>query len=252
MPCSHFKDDSVQDHIKCKRIEGIAASETHGHEPRGPLNVFLSSVKEVSILLLLVWTVLYEVQIPANHVLFILATVAGGWIIWKGCKSAYNAWNHLDYLHRIILQEKNEIENNREEEREELKEMYRSKGLEGKLLDDVIDVFMSDNDRLLKIMLEEEFGLTLGSYDHPLKVGTSACFSTFIAAALLLYSVVLFPLYGLPILAFVLLAVSEGILAFMHGRKVISSAVWTLAIGAASVGLSHFLIIWIQSTWLNT
>jgi len=251
MPCSHFKDRSVHDHIKYKRIEGIAASETHSHEPRGPLNVFLNSVKEVSILLLLVWTVIYAVEIPINQMLFILATIAGGWVIWKGCKSAYNAWNNLDYLHRVILQEKHEIENNREEEREELKEIYRSKGLEGKLLDDVIDVFMSDNDRLLKIMLEEEFGLTIESYDHPLKVGASACFSTFIASALLLFSVILFPLYGLPILAFILLAISEGILAFMHGRKVISSAIWTLAIGVASVGLSHFLIIWIQSVWLN-
>ncbi len=249
MSCSHVDDESAHNKTTCKRLKGLNGKELYKHEPRGGTHTLLNASKEVSVLLLLVWTVLYEIHLPLNSTLFILATVAGGWVVWRGCKSAYIAWNHLDYLHRVIIQEKQALETNREQSRKEITEMYRAKGLEGKLLNDVIDLFMSDDDRFLKIMIEEEFRITLESYDHPLKVGSGACLGAFTASFLILFASTLYPHFGVPVLAFILLGVSEGVLAYLNGRKIIASSIWTMAIGAMSVGLSHFLILWVQSFW---
>ncbi len=97
-------------------------------------------------------------------------------------RSAWLGWSRLERLHRILAQEKWEIEHNREQEREELGVLYAAKGFEGKLLEDVLDVLMADGDRLLKVMVEEELGLTLESQVHPLKQGLGAGFECYLPA----------------------------------------------------------------------
>ena len=65
--------------------------------------------------------------------------------------------------------------------------MYEQKGLSGDLLDQVIEVLMADDNRLLRVMLEEELGLTLESYEHPLKQAAGAglgVLSAFLGAVL--------------------------------------------------------------------
>ena len=81
---------------------------------------------------------------------------------------ALDGWCRLQRLHRVISEERFEIEHHEEQEKQELIAMYRAKGFEGKLLEDVVSVLMADRNRLLSIMLEEELGLKIESYDHPL------------------------------------------------------------------------------------
>ena len=91
-------------------------------------------------------------------------------------------WARLERLHRIVEEERYEIENHRQQEREELKELYRAKGFQGKLLDEVVDVLMADGERLLKVMVEEELGLSLQSQEHPLKQGAGSALGAFVAS----------------------------------------------------------------------
>jgi hypothetical protein len=81
----------------------------------------------------------------------------------------YENWFTLQGHHKKMIDEKHEIDTNRTQEREELEALYRLKGFEDPLLTDVIDTLMSDSNQLLKVMLEEELGLTLNRLNHPLK-----------------------------------------------------------------------------------
>ena len=67
----------------------------------------------------------------------------------------------LERLHRVIEEERWEIEHHRQEEREELAALYQAKGLTGKLLDDVVATLMADDNRLLQSCSKRRWGLLL-------------------------------------------------------------------------------------------
>lgn len=52
-----------------------------------------------------------------------------------------------------------EVENLPDIEREEIKEIYRKKGLDGELLDKVVEVITSDKDRWVDVMMKEELNM---------------------------------------------------------------------------------------------
>lgn len=66
-----------------------------------------------------------------------------------------------------------------EGEREEIRQIYASKGFDGELLDDVVDVITSDSDRWADAMLQEEHGMTLQQHD-----AARAGVATFVAFSL--------------------------------------------------------------------
>src|SRR5262249_53556095 len=145
------------------------------------------------------WILLTYFQLPVFAPLLI---VAGAWLIWKTGRSAWLGWSRIERLHRVVEQEKWEIEHHRQQEREELKALYATKGFEGKLLEDVLDVLMADGDRLLRVMVEEELGLTLESHEHPLKQAVGAGLGVLFSSILCLFGLWLYPSLGLLIAAF--------------------------------------------------
>ncbi|MFN4173932.1 MAG: VIT1/CCC1 transporter family protein, partial [Parachlamydiaceae bacterium] len=149
------------------------------------------------------------------------------------------AWVRLERLHRILAQEKWEIEHNRPQEREELRVLYGSKGFEGPLLEQVVDVLMADESRLLKVMVEEEMGITLQNVEHPLKQG----FFSFLGAIASLLAVILTLNVSYLSLAiiFIGVAVFSGIAALKAKNSPIDSAVWSIGIAVLSIGLTYFL-----------
>ena len=158
-PPLHFKGREVAEHLKEARKKGaFAASEIHGTELPGHLSAGTDSAKETALVLLLFWLLLQPFDLAP---LPLLGLFAVGWLIWKTGRSALLGWARLERLHRVIEEERYEIEHHRDQERQELKELYYAKGFEGKMLDDVIEVLMADDNRLLQVMLEEELGLSL-------------------------------------------------------------------------------------------
>ena len=70
-----------------------------------------------------------------------------------------------------LERERREIRETPEHEREEVHSLYAAKGFEGALLEQVVDTLCADDDRLLKVMMEEELGLSMYHVNHPLVVG---------------------------------------------------------------------------------
>lgn len=234
-PSEHFGGKTVVEHLKEARTRGaVAAAEIHGVEMPGHIAAGADAARDMAILLLVLWIVN-----PQSWSLYLLA--AAGWLVWKTARSAVMGWSRIERINRLIEEERYEIEKHREQERFELTEMYRAKGLTGKLLEDVIDVLMADDNRLLRVMLEEELGLTLESYEHPLKQAFGASLGSAIAASLLLLGLWAIPSFGLPLLAAFVVILSATIYAKMERNNLWNAIIWNLSIAALSAGCVYFL-----------
>src|ERR1700722_14346124 len=196
-PSEHFQGKTVVEHLREARTRGaIAAAEVHGTEIPGHIAAATDAGKEMAIILLLFWVVFsHFLTMEMTWLLMLLFSI--GWVIWKTARSAMLGWSRIERLHRVIEEERWEIEHHRQQEKQELTEMYLAKGLTGKLLEEVVEVMMADDNRLLRIMLEEELGLTLEAYEHPLKQSTGAAIGVLLSAGSILLATFLFPSYGI-------------------------------------------------------
>jgi VIT1/CCC1 family predicted Fe2+/Mn2+ transporter len=64
-----------------------------------------------------------------------------------------------------------EIENWREKEVEEVREIYEAKGFKGELLNQVVEVIIADKDRWVDVMMKEELEMQDGGNKAPLQSG---------------------------------------------------------------------------------
>jgi hypothetical protein len=234
-PSEHFQGKTVVEHLKEARTRGaIAAAEIHGTEMPGHIAALADAGKEMAILLLLLWVVL------PNFTTLLLVSI--GWILWKTARSAMLGWSRIERLHRVIEEERWEIEHHRHQEKDELTEMYLAKGLTGKLLEEVIEVLMADNNRLLRVMLEEELGLTLEAYEHPLKQAFGAFCGSLVSAAFCLFGFWIHPSFGLPVLAVICMIICTIITAKQERNRVWNAIVWNIAVFGMAAGAVYFLI----------
>lgn len=237
----HFEGKSAKDHLKQARLKGlIASSEIHGMEMPGHIAAFADTLKDTSLALLIIWSASFTL-FPSSTTLTFLLLFSAGWFLWKPARSALLGWGRLERLHRLIEEERWEIEHNREQEKTELTEMYEQKGFSGRLLEEVIDVLMSDDNRLLQIMLEEELGLTLEIHEHPLKQAGGAALGALLSSALLIFAFWLAPSLGLPILAALLILISAMISAKLERNKKMSVLIWNLAV-SGSIAAAIYMI----------
>ncbi len=219
----------------------LASAEIHGTEMPGHIAALADSAKEIALTLLILWVLLSHF-VTLDQLWLYLGVFSCGWILWKTARSALLGWARIERLHRVIEEERWEIEHHRTQERQELSEMYRAKGLTGKLLEEVIEVLMADDNRLLGVMLEEELGLTLEVYEHPLKQASGAFLGSFATAALCLFGLWASPFFGLPLVAAILIASAAYISARLERNRAWQSIVWNLAVASVVAGCVYFLI----------
>lgn len=240
---AHFKGKDAIGHVVEAQAQGIIASkEIHGTEVPGHLSAGADAARDTAIALLLMWILLVAVGLPFPAVIGLLAIFSCGWALWKFGRSSWLGWSRLERLHRILEQEKFEIEHHRTQEREELKELYAAKGFEGKLLEDVLDVLMADDERLLRVMVEEELGLSLRSHEHPLKQGFGALIGSICAIILCLTLLYLYPLFGMPIGALLTIAFASALSASLAQNRIISAIVWNIGLTVLVSGTVFFLL----------
>jgi len=240
---AHFKDKEAIDHVVEAQVQGIFDStETHGTEIPGHLSAASDAAKETSIILVLVWAALIKTSplSPKNYT--ILAIIALAWLVWKCGRSAWLGWSRLERLHRVVEQEKWEIDHHRSQERDELKALYSAKGFEGKLLDDVVDVLMADGDRLLRVMVEEELGLSLESHEHPIKQAIGAMFGTIFSALICATGLYLYPSWGIIIAGLIVIGCAAGFSSRYEHNRLIPAVVWNLGLGVLAYGTVYYLI----------
>jgi len=232
MKSDHFEGKSVLEHLKAARAKGaLAAAEIHGSEMPGYLSAAADAARDTAVVLLLL-----SILLPHETTIFFL--VAGGLFLWKIGRSALLGWARLERLHRVIEEERWEIEHARQQEREELAALYQAKGLTGKLLDEVITVMMADDNRLLHIMLEEEMGLALEVYEHPLKQSFGAGVGVIIATALFAGGYFIFsPMIGTALM----ITIAALTVAKLERNRRIEALIWNLSLVAFVAGVIYFI-----------
>ena len=246
---AHFKGKEAIEHVAEAQALGIiSSSEVHGTEIPGHLSAAADAARESALILPLLWTILMHVGLPLMTILPVLAIFSVGWIVWKTARSAWLGWFRLERLHRVLEQEKWEIEHHRQQERDELRVLYAAKGFEGKLLEDVLDVLMADNDRLLRVMIEEELGLSLESQEHPLQQGIGAGIGALLSSLVCLLFFWLWPHTGILIGGALMMSASAALSAYHAKNRMIPSVVWNLGLGALSFGFVYFLLEYFFAT----
>lgn len=244
---SHFKEQSVYQHLKSARKKGKRAThESHGINVPDHLIAGADAAKEASVIALLIWIVSRLLAFPPEKITgFILITLLG-YMLWRSGRSAILGWARLQRINRLISEESHEIHVNRDEERSELKEIYRAKGFTGEMLEKVIDVLMADDNKLLGIMLEEELGVSLESYEHPLKLALGALVGIALTMAAFFAAVRIEPGLGVYCTAFGIILIASGIVAKVERINFLTYAVWNLGItflsSAGIYFLAHFLL----------
>ncbi len=243
MSHDHFKGKDAITHVAEARAEGIvSANELHGTEIPGHINSFADAARDTVIAVGGITLLLRSLAIDIKQIVFVLTIFLTGWLLWKLGRSAWLGWSRLERLHRILAQEKWEIDHNRQQEREELGVLYAAKGFEGKLLEDVLDVLMADGDRLLRVMVEEELGLTLESQVHPLKQGIGAGVGVLFTGIILIFALILFSWIGLFAAGTFILIAAAWISATQGDNLPIPAIVWNLGLAVVSLGTIYFLL----------
>jgi vacuolar iron transporter family protein len=161
-------------------------------------------------------------NVASSHlVLIALGEVMAGGISMAlgGYLSADTAINIRDYR---IATERLEIQNEPDEERAELRDIYRRKGFGGGLLDRVVDHLTEDEDRWLHAMVTDELGVVDQSERHPtvqgLLVGAS-----FIAGGIIPVIPFLTPIAFQQVWAFILTALTAIVFGGLKARYTLKS-----------------------------
>ncbi len=206
-----------------------------------PYTHALLAAKESTLLFWILYLAFPSLFFPIPLVIFL-----GGWLLWKMLFSSYMGWEKLQRLHRIIKKEEWEITHHRPQERKELLRIYQAKGLSGKLLDEVVDVLMANDNRLLQVMIEEEMGIVLESYDHPLTLGIGAFLGAFASSLLMLLAFFFLPAWGIFALGLLLMGTYAYISAYFAKNKVAASILWHEGISLVIISSTYFLKTWIS------
>ena len=99
----HFKGKEAIEHVIEARIKGKAASaEIHGAELAGHYNAAADAAKETALILLIVWTLFSEFQIPTLYLRAVSLSFIVGWLFWKVGRSAILGYSRLERLHRLM------------------------------------------------------------------------------------------------------------------------------------------------------
>ncbi|MEO8650005.1 MAG: VIT1/CCC1 transporter family protein [Acidobacteriota bacterium] len=149
----------------------------------------------------------------------------------------------IDDYRRLEKIERRHIAVEPEGEREEVRQIYRDKGFEGKALEKAVELITSDNDVWVKTMLTEEYGLPT-EVRSPSKAALST-FSAFFLCGL----VPLLPyLFGMQA-SFTVSSVLTGLTFFIIGsvksrwstQSWLRSGLETFFVGALAAGLAYFV-----------
>ena len=241
MKKDHFLGKSVREHLAEEQVKSFS-SGWDGTSVLGGKNAFFEALRD-TVLVMGAFYYLLGTLSPTPSQLFAAFLSFGGFFsLWRGFRTAIQAWTYLKKVHRIAYEERCEILANREQEREELVALYSDKGFSGSLLDKVVDVLMADHERLLQVMLQEELGLKLISIDHPLHTAVWAFFGS-LASVFLSWGVLIF--VG-PHVSWVFLSLLAGVassfLSYKERNIRIRAFVWATGASAVAFQALFFLL----------
>ncbi len=225
-----------------QRALHILGAETH-LSGSDDLHTAILRARDTILLLVIVWIVLHNFSVD-QEIGGLLAVVGVGAGLLTGLIAGVSALNRVRYYEAELDRERREIKDDPEHEREEIRILYAAKGFKEPLLEQIVDTLCADDDRLLKVMMEEELGLFLHQINHPVTVGLLSAGGA-IAGTLALALPASF--MGENLLAGWMILGGAGLLATLalidgirSGRYFLPMARW-LIIGGVSGGFVHLL-----------
>jgi hypothetical protein len=234
---AHFQGKKPLQHVVDAQVKGrITVESMHGSEVPGHIFSACDAVQELSIIFIVLYMVFFQLL---SFTIFVTLFIA--WIIWKTMRSALLAWSRLERLHRLTEQERWEIQHHREQEREELIALYQAKGFSGQLLEEVVEVLMADENRLLQVMLEEEMGLALETFEHPLKQACGAFIGALLSSIILGCCLLWCSFYPTIIITALLFIIASIIAAKKEKNRIGYAAIWNSAVFVVIVMTSYLL-----------
>jgi hypothetical protein len=241
----HFKGKDALHHV----LETKAKSqiEPHGFEISAPTFAFIDTFKSTLILNLILFIPLYLLQFNSSFLSSLLFLFCLGITLLFTLRSGLLGWSIIERLHRNLKQEYYEIQHNRAQEREELKAMYSNKGFKEPLLNQVVDVLMSDDNTLLTVMLEEEMGLSLNNQEHPLKLALGSFIGGVLALIITQTSLYIFASSFFIYLIFLSVLIVSLIQACLEKNSLIPAAVWSLG----TLGFIFASVYIITEMWIT-
>ncbi len=236
----HFKGkDPLQHMVEVQTAGKLTSFEIHGAETPGYLFAATDALRETTLVMLVISMILNHFEFVPGQMVVILLSLGLGLIFWKTGRASWLSWSRLERLHRVMDEERREIEENRDQEKEELKALYYAKGFRGKLLDEVVDVLMADGDRALRVMLEEEMGFRLEQNEHPIIQGLGAGVGALIATGCMIVGEVTETSL---LFALLLFAISCYFTAKREHNKVIPAMVWNISIALFAYLVAYFMM----------
>ncbi len=129
-----------------------------------------------------------------------------------------------DVLQRRIATERHEIRHEPDEERAELRAIYRRKGLSGALLDGVIQHLTADDERWLRSMVRDELGILDDEHERPWLQGVLVG-GSFMVGALVPIVPFLLPWPARPLWAYVFTGLTAMALGVLKSRYTLKGPV---------------------------
>lgn len=175
----------------------------------------------------------------ANLIADGFAMSVGSYLSTKSQQETYQKHKAIEYW---------EVDNLPEKEREEVREIYASKGFEGELLEKVVDVITADKDRWVDLMMKEELEMAEET-KSPFKMG-AITFLSFIMLGFIPLGIYVVDYFNpLDQNLFLISSILTGLcfvgIGFLKSlatnTKRIKSVVETLLLGGAAAALSYFV-----------
>ncbi|WP_424961231.1 VIT1/CCC1 transporter family protein [Ekhidna sp.] len=181
----------------------------------------------------------------ANLIADGFAMSIGSYLSTKSEKENYLKHKSIEYW---------EVDNLPEKEREEIREIYASKGFEGELLEKVVDVITEDRDRWVDIMMKEELEMAEET-KSPFKMGAITFLSFLLLGFIPLLIYVIDYVNPVQSDLFLVSSILTGscfvgigfLKSVVTGTKKLKSVVETLLLGGAAAVLSYFVGDFLQS-----
>ena len=168
-----------------------------------------------------------------------LSMSIGAYLSTKSEKDNYQKHKNIEYY---------EVENMPETEREEVKEIYREKGFEGELLEQVVDVITSDKERWVNVMMKEELEM-IDESKSPFRIGLTTYISFVIVGFIPLLIYVVDYISTLHVNLFLYSAILTGVAfivigilkAYISQSSIIKGIIETLILGAVAAIVAYYV-----------
>ncbi len=164
----------------------------------------------------------------------------GAYLSAKSERDNYEKHKQIEYW---------EVENMKEKEVQEIRDIFRDKGFEGELLEKVVKVITADKDRWVETMMKHELEM-IPSSKNPFAVGSTTFFSFLTVGFIPLIVYVLDYTVGIgstdkflsaSILTFVAFVFIGFLKSYVNETSRIKGIIETVLLGAIAAGVAYFV-----------